>query len=481
MTGIKSFGGYIPKLRLQRSSIADAHKWADPGVVGKAKGERAMCNWDEDAITMGVEAARDCLHNGGTSPDAIYFASTTLPFKDRLNAGVVSAALSLGEDLSALDITASQRAGTSALLQALAVVSGDQMDSVMVVASDHRRSKSSSPQELNFGDGAAAIQVGNGDTLLEYLGGHSSTVDFVDHFRGANEEFDYQWEERWIRDEGYQNIVPPAIAKALDKTGIAADAVNHFVMPSTIGRAVAAIVKTSALSNAAICDNLHLQCGETGAAHPLVMLLNLLETDARAGEIVMLVGFGQGCDVLMFRVTEALANSRAGNGIAGSLANRREESNYQKFLTFNDLVIREKGMRAEKDSKTALTTLYRKRDMLLGLIGGKCTQCGTAQFPRQDICVNPQCHESHCQEPYSFVEEAGQIQSWSADYLTYTMDPPSHYGMIVFDNGGRFMSDITDVETGEIDVGTRVKMMFRIKEFDQARGFIRYFWKGVPV
>jgi len=43
------------------------------------------------------------------------------------------------------------------------------------------------------------------------------------------------------------------------------------------------------------------------------------------------------------------------------------------------------------------------------------------------------------------------------------------------------MSDITDVAPGEIDVGTQVKMVFRIKEFDRNRGFIRYFWKGVPI
>jgi 3-hydroxy-3-methylglutaryl CoA synthase len=481
MVGITSFGGYIPRLRLQRSAIAEAHLWSDPGVAGKGKGERSICNWDEDAVTMGVEAARDCLNASDKTSQAVYFASTTMPFRDRQNAGIVSTALSMGEDVAVLDVTASQRAATSALLQALAAVKSDQLDSILVVASDHRRSKSASPQEFNFGDGAAAVQVGTEGTLLEYLGGHSRTVDFVDHFRGANQEFDYQWEERWIRDEGYQNIVPPTIHKALEKVGITADAINHFVMPATIGRAVQGIARTVGIDESVLRSNLHLECGETGAAHPLVMLLHLLETDASAGDIVMLVGFGQGCDALLFRVTEALAAFRVGSGITGSLAKRREETNYQKFLTFNDLVTLEKGMRAEKDSKTALTVLYRKRDMLLGLIGGRCTQCGTAQFPRQDICVNPQCHASHSQEPYSFVEESGKIQSWSADYLTYTMSPPSHYGMIVFDNGGRFMSDITDVVPGEIDVGTRIKMVFRIKEFDRNRGFVRYFWKGVPV
>jgi uncharacterized OB-fold protein len=60
------------------------------------------------------------------------------------------------------------------------------------------------------------------------------------------------------------------------------------------------------------------------------------------------------------------------------------------------------------------------------------------------------------------------------------MDPPSHFGMITFEDGGRFMSDITDVDIGSIDSGTEVKMVFRIKDYDEKRGFRRYFWKAVP-
>ena len=71
--------------------------------------------------------------------------------------------------------------------------------------------------------------------------------------------------------------------------------------------------------------------------------------------------------------------------------------------------------------------------------------------------------------------------SWSADYLTYSQDPPSHYGMVTFEEGGRFLSDITDVDIGTIDTGTKVRMSFRIKDFDDRRGFRRYFWKGVPL
>jgi uncharacterized OB-fold protein len=60
------------------------------------------------------------------------------------------------------------------------------------------------------------------------------------------------------------------------------------------------------------------------------------------------------------------------------------------------------------------------------------------------------------------------------------MDPPSHYGMVTFEEGGRFLADFTDVDRGTFDSGTPVRMVFRIKEFDDRRGFRRYFWKAVP-
>jgi 3-hydroxy-3-methylglutaryl CoA synthase len=482
VVGITAFGGYVPRLRLARKAIVAAHLWADPGLKSKARGERAMCNWDEDAVTMAVEAARYCLASNTAAPQAILFASTSAPFADRQNAGVISTALSLGEDLASVDISSSQRAGVSALLQGLAAVKSGLYQSALVVAADKRRTKAASAGELAFGDGAAAVTIGSGTPLVEFVAAHSATVDFVDHFRGANDAFDYTWEERWIRDEGLAKIVAPAVAKALAKAGVAPANVQHFVMPSTIGRAVAGIAAQAGIPAAAVRDNLDAVCGETGAAHALVMLLHTLETAARAGDVIVLVGFGQGCDVVVLRATAALTTYKPAGGIVAALANRQEETNYQKYLAFNDLVMLEKGMRAERDDyKTALTVTYRKRDMLLGLVGGRCTQCGTLQFPRTDICVNPQCKAMHTQEPHSFRDEGAKVLTWSADYLTYTADPPSHYGMITFDNGGRFMTDFTDVNVGEVDVGVAVKMMFRIKSFDHLRGFVRYFWKAVPV
>lgn len=481
MVGISSLGVYLPRLRLTRKAIVEAHRWADPGLAGKAQGERSMCNWDEDAVTMAVEAARTCLKDRAV-PDLLVFASTTAPFADRQNAGIVATALNLPEDLASFDTGASQRAGTSALLQTFAAVKSGLHGEAIVVLSDKRRAKAASPGELEFGDGAVALQVSNENPALELVAAHTVTVDFIDHFRGAGEAFDYGWEERWIRDEGLARIVPEAVNKALGKAGIKSSDVAHFILPGTIKGATASVAKAIGMSPSAVADTLAASVGETGVAHPLMMLAaRLANSDISSGQLIVVCGFGQGCDAIVLKVTDATRARAFGSQFGDALAARVPESNYQKYLAFNNLVELEKGMRAEKDDyKTALTTNYRKRDMLTGLVGGRCAVCGTLQFPRSDICVNPQCRATHTQEPHPFREEKANIVTWSADYLTYTADPPAHYGMISFANGGRFMTDFSDVGVGEIDVGMAVRMVFRIKSFDRLRGFVRYFWKAVP-
>jgi len=118
--GILAFGAYIPWRRLPRKAIADTHGWFNPALKGQAKGERAFCNWDEDPVTMAVEAARDALTGRDRcSIGALRFASTTFPFLDRLHSGIVAEALSLDEGVSAIDVAATQRAATSALIEAL--------------------------------------------------------------------------------------------------------------------------------------------------------------------------------------------------------------------------------------------------------------------------------------------------------------------------------------------------------------------------
>ena len=473
--GILAFGAYIPRYRLARRVIAEANGWLNPALKAQGKGERAMCNWDEDPVTMAVEAARDALigRDRGTIAD-LRFASTTFPFLDRLNAGVVAEALSLSQDVTALDIAATRRAGTSALASALVGSS-----EALVVAADKRQAKAASPVEMAAGDGAAAILVGNGEPAARLIASASRAADFVDHYRTPESEYDYQWEERWIRDAGYLPIVAPLIKRCLDKAGLSAADVTHFCMPATLPRVSTAVAKAAGLAETAVRDNLHAVCGEAGAAHPLLMLAAALE-EAKPGERILVVGFGQGADALLLEVMPAIAQQPARLGVKGHLARRREETNYPKFLAFNDVIAIERGMRAEADKLTPLSALWRNRKTVTSFVGGHCTKCGTLQFPKTRVCVNPNCSAIDTQEEHPFADKTGRINSYTADRLTYSPDPPACYGMIQFDDGGRWMMDFTDVGAEALAVGQPMRMMFRVKDIDTQRGFRRYFWKAAP-
>lgn len=477
MVGIVSFGAYVPRLRLQRKAVAAAHAWFNPGLAALAGGERAMANWDEDPLTMAVEAGRDCLD--GLARDRVaqvILASTTFPFADRQNSVVVKEALNLPDAVGAMDVGGSQRAGTTALLQALrAAESG--AGEVLCLAADLRRPQPASEQELTSGDAGVGLLVGTEETVAELIGAHSVSVDFVDHFRASGADHDYGWEARWVRDEGYARIVPTAVRAALDAARLGAADVTRFVMAAPIKGVNEAAARAVGIAPAAVRDPLMRVMGDAGCAQPLILLAHALESSA-AGDVIVTVGFGQGCDVLVFRATGT--TSIAGLGVSGWLARRRAEENYLKYLSFRGAIALERGMRAEFGQKTALTALYRNRKAVLALVGGRCAETGAVQFPRSPVSVSDDAWMVDTQEDYPLADRAARVLTFTADRLAYSPDPPAYYGSIDFDGGGRLMADFTDVDDGAVEVGMPMRMMFRIKAFDEVNGFTRYFWKAVP-
>jgi hydroxymethylglutaryl-CoA synthase len=478
--GILSFGAYVPRRRLQRAAIAAANAWFSPGLRGMARGERAMANWDEDTVTMAVEAARDCLAGFDTaSLAALSLASTTHPFDDRQNTSIAAGALNLRRDVRSLDVGGSLRAATTALATAFALARGTD-GNVLLMAAEHRQAKAASPQEMHYGDGAAAVLVGAGRPIATLIGAYSETVDFVPQFRARDRAHDYAWEERWVRDEGYMKIVPRAVSALLKQAGTDPASVSAFILPCTLSRVVPGVAKRIGIPEGAVRDNLAAVCGDTGAAHPLLMLVHAIE-EAKPGDLIVVAAFDSGSDALLLRVTEGISSLPARRGVKGSLARRKEETVYQKYLAFNNLLTLEHGMRAEVDKGTPLSVLYRNRQMITGLIGGRCRNCGTVQYPKGRYCVNPKCRALDSQDDEPFAERPAAVMSYTADLLTYCPDPPAYYGMVEFEGGGRMMIDFTDVDEGTVEVGTPMRMMFRIKDVDAARGFVRYFWKAAPV
>jgi 3-hydroxy-3-methylglutaryl CoA synthase/NAD(P)-dependent dehydrogenase (short-subunit alcohol dehydrogenase family) len=462
-------------------AIFQAMGWFAPAIIMVAQGERSMCNWDEDSITMAVAASRDCLRGQDKQKlDALYLASTTLPFADRQNAGIVSAALNLKDDMITADYTSAQKAATTALITAFESVKSGERKNIMVAASDRRETKTAYFYEMWFGDGAASLIVGDTDVIAEYKGSYSISRDFVDHYRGADKKYDYVWEERWTRDAGYGVIIPEVVNGLFDKLEITMDDVDKLVYPCFFKGDHRKIAQGLGATPEKLVDNMHEVCGETGTAHSFMMFISALE-QAKPGDRILMAGFGQGANALYFEVTENITKLSERNGVTGSLANKKSVDNYHKWLKFRDLIQTEMGIRAEAPSQTATSVLWRKNKMIMGLVGGKCRECGTPQFPKADICVNPNCGAFHSQDDYEFADVPAKVKTFTGDLLSVSVDPPAIYGMVQFEGGGRIVADFTDCELENVRVGLPVQMAFKRKGVDKERGFVNYFWKAVPI
>ena len=152
-----------------------------------------------------------------------------------------------------------------------------------------------------------------------------------------------------------------------------------------------------------------------------------------------------------------------------------------KYLSFTGQIALEWGMRAEMDNRTALTAAWREGSRVSHFEAGRCSACGTTQFPRSRLCVNPICRAQDTQTPQSLVDTGARVMSHTSDWLAYTPAPPFQFGHIDFDGGGRVLMEFADTDAGELSVGVPLRMVFRVKEYDAKRGFRRYFWKARPV
>jgi len=155
--------------------------------------------------------------------------------------------------------------------------------------------------------------------------------------------------------------------------------------------------------------------------------------------------------------------------------------NYEKYLVWRNILPGTQGLRSEEDLWTRWSLLWRKRKAVLGLWGSKCQKCGTVQYPPQRICVNPECGAVDEAENYRFSDKIGHILSFTGDTLAASYNPPSIYGQIEFEGGGRYLFDFTDCDLDSLHVGMPVRMSFRRKYYDAKRNIVGYFWKAVPM
>jgi len=475
--GITAYGIYLPYYRLKRETIFKAMGWFNSSVLGMAQGEKAVANHDEDSLTMAVAAGLDCLNDVDRQKvHTLYLASTTYPNKERANASIACTALNLSPKTQTADFSGGLKSGTTALIAALNV---SDSNTALICATDSRLGKAGGTLEQLFGDGAAAIAVGTDGVIANLLAHYSLSYDFTDCRRLDSDKFVRSWEDRWIREVGYGKIIPEAIQGLLGQCGLTMDDMAKVIYPPLSIRDHKAVAKKLGLAADKTQEHFLESIGNTGCAHPLIMLIDALE-NARSGDKILAVSFGSGSDAVLFEVTHEAEKMKSKNKVKRNLNYKAELDNYTKYLSFKGMLPKEIGIRGEEVAPTSLTLAWREQNAVLRLAGSKCTACQTPQFPKETVCINPECGEANQMEDYCFADKTGHLFTYTADHLAYCEDPPGLYGIVDFDGGGRYWFDLTDCNMDKLEVGQSVQMTFRRRYLDEDRGIAGYFWKAMP-
>ena len=466
MIGIVSFGAYVPFNRLPRKKLEEA--FGNPA----APGNKAVANYDEDSLTMAVASSLDCLSGLSTGDiKAVYFASTTSPYREKSVAATISEAIALCDSVRTLDFAGSLRVGSGAMLAALDAVKTD-MGRVLVTSSDCRLGAAGGQWEQFFGDGAASFLLGSDNVIAAYECSHSISADIQSLWRGGNDPFVRSWEERFYITKGYNSLVTAAVDGLLEKADMTPADISRLILYAPSPRYQAALAGRMGFQPGQVQDCLFNEIGNTGSASAPMMLASALET-AKAGDKLLLVTFGEGADAILFTVTEDIGQLPKRKGVSGHIDSKTESMTYEKYLNWRNLISMEPPRRPAMQQPSA-PAMYRNRKQKLSFYGSRCLDCQTPQYPPQRICVN--CRSKDRMEDYSLLDKKAKIKTYTVDHLTNSQDPPITFVVVDFEGGGRVIFEMTDCVPGSIDIGTEVDFTFR--KLFEAGGISNYYWKA---
>ncbi len=466
MVGITSYGAYIPLWRLNREAIAAG-----------LSGEKAVANYDEDSLTMAVGASLDCINGvNRESVDGVFFASTTSPYREKQISTTVAVACDLQQEIITADFANSLKAGTTAMRSAIDAVKAGSARQVLVTAADCRLGAPGSEFEYYLGDGAGALLIGSTDVAASLEASYSVADEITDVWRAEDDRFVQAWEERFVYTEGYLRVVREAVSGLMRKAGLSAKDITKLVLgvpnagiQAQLARGLGFDPKTQLQAH--LADVM----GYTGAAYPLMLLVTALE-GAKAGDCLLLTGYGNGSDAFIFRVTEQIEKARRGKrGMHRYVASKVVFNDYKTYLQ-NKGFIKPQPFRRSYRGIVSMSAYWRERDRILRLHGSACRACGTIQYPPQRVCTK--CHAQDQSDPYRFSDKRARVYTYTFDSLTSPVDVPLVQTIIDFDEGGRMDVMMTDRVIEEIEVGMPVEMTFRKIFIDGAHN---YGWKAMPL
>jgi hydroxymethylglutaryl-CoA synthase len=334
--GIIGYGAYVPEYRLPASEVSRV--WAGGKAALPIK-EKAVAGLDEDVITMSIEAGRNAIKRAGISAGllrAVWVGSESHPYAVKPSGTVVGEALGASPTIQAGDWEFACKAGSEAMVSAMALVGSRMANYAMAIGMDTAQGRPGDALEYTAASGGAAYIIGPAEESLAVIEASLSYVtDTPDFFRRAEAKYP-EHSQRFTGDPAYFRHIIEAGSRLMKAMQLEASdfqyAVFHQPNAKFPQRAASMLGFTDEqVKPGLLCPVI----GNTYAGSSLIGLAAILDI-AQPGDRILMVSFGSGAgsDAFVVCVTDAIEERRGKALSTQDYIARRTQIDYATYTRY---------------------------------------------------------------------------------------------------------------------------------------------------
>jgi len=466
-------GAAAPTLRMAASEVAGA--WG-----GGGRGAVAVCDADEDALTLAWQAAVDALAAAGVSAaevSGLWWGTSRPPFAEGPSHAFLSTALGLDPTAAGTLCSGSPHAGMEALVAAWDALAAGHAGLALVVASDALVPGVGTASEFSTGAGAVAFVLGSAGAVAggngsgpaaRLVGRRSRVMAVVDRYRGDAEAATGDvYDGRLFREEVFLPLMT-AVGRDVADEGRAPAA---WAMADPDGKLGPAVAKR--LGGALVSAPVQAALGDTGAAAALLGVIPACASTGTPG-IVGSIAYGGGrATAVVVDVTRAVPGADAAVERLGA---GRAVSYVQAIRARGQLEPMSDPI--QMGLPPAGAAFVRGNIEMLGLEGARCRACGTISTPPS---IHPRCNGCGGGDlEVVALARRGRVHTF---VVNQTMPPPfqAPLPMVVvdLDDGARLMVQGTSADAETLAIDDEVTLALRL--YAMERGIPVYGYKAFRV
>ncbi len=332
--GIIGYGAYIPRYRLPATEISRI--WMG-GMPVEPILEKSVAGMDEDVVTMSIEAARNALARAGVNPQeirAVWVGSESHPYAVKPTSTIVAEALGITPFTQAADLEFACKAGSEAMVAAMALVGSGMGNYALAVGMDTAQGKPGDALEYTAAAGGGAFIIGPAEESLAVIEGVTSYVtDTPDFWRREHQKYP-EHGGRFTGQRAYFKHIINSVTTLLDELEKEPADYEYVIFHQPNTKFPHRAAKQLGFSKTQLEKGLlSPRIGNVYAGSSLIGLTAVLD-GAEPGDRILLGSFGSGAgsDALSLLVTEKITTRRGKALSTEEYINRRTEIDYAQYV-----------------------------------------------------------------------------------------------------------------------------------------------------